>query len=41
MASAYGTILRRLVTNGWAPPRERIHTDRLRLAGALLRYGLI
>jgi phytoene synthase len=41
MASAYGTILRRLIATGWTAPRERIHTDRLRLAGAFLRYGLI
>jgi presqualene diphosphate synthase len=41
MAAAYGTILRDLQARGWSPPRRRVSTNRLRLAGAVLRYGLV
>ena len=41
MAVAYRAILERLVDRGWSPPRRRVSTDKLRLAGAVLRYGLI
>jgi presqualene diphosphate synthase len=40
MAAAYGTILKGLQSRGWSPPRNRVSTDKLRLAGAVLRYGL-
>jgi phytoene synthase len=40
MAAAYGTILKGLQSRGWSPPRDRVSTDKLRLAGAVLRYGL-
>jgi phytoene synthase len=40
MAAAYRTILKGLRSRGWSPPRERVSTDKLRLVGAVLRYGL-
>ena len=39
MEAAYRSILDRLVRRGFAPPRKRVRTDRLRLLGALLRHG--
>jgi phytoene synthase len=41
MAAAYGTILKGLQRRGWSAPRPRVSTDKLRLIGAVLRYGLI
>lgn len=41
MASAYGSILDQLVATGWAPPRHRVGTDRLKLIVSLFRYGLL
>lgn len=41
MASAYKTILERLQARGWAAPRRRVSTDKLRLLAAVLRYGLV
>ena len=41
MAAAYGGVLDRMTARGWAPPRRRVGVDRLRLLGAVLRYGLI
>ena len=41
MAAAYGSILDRMLKEGFAPPRHRIKTSRLRLLGALLRYGIL
>src|SRR6185437_4469566 len=40
MAAAYGSILDRMVKEGFAPPRQRAKASRLRLIGALLRYGV-
>jgi phytoene synthase len=40
MAAAYGSILDRMVRQGFAPPRQRAKASRLRLIGALLRYGI-
>jgi phytoene synthase len=40
MAAAYASILDRMVAQGFAPPRSRVKASRLRLLGALLRYGL-
>lgn len=40
MAVAYGDVLTRLEQRGFAPPRERIGVNKLRLIGALLRWGL-
>lgn len=40
MAAAYESILDRLMARGFAPPRRRVGADRLRVLGALLRYGL-
>jgi phytoene synthase len=41
MAVAYGSILERMVKEGFAPPRRRAKTSRFRLVGALLRYGVL
>jgi presqualene diphosphate synthase len=41
MASAYGDVLARLERRGFAPPRERIGVNKLRLIGALLRWGFV
>ena len=41
MAVAYGSILDRMVKEGFAPPRRRARANRLRLLGALLRYGIL
>ena len=40
MASAYKGVLDRLQARGWAPPRRRVSTDKLRLLAAVLRHGL-
>jgi phytoene synthase len=41
MAAAYGSVLDRMVADGFALPRRRARASRLRLLGALLRYGLL
>jgi presqualene diphosphate synthase len=41
MAAAYGSILDRMLKEGFAPPRRRAKASRLRLIGALLRYGIL
>ena len=41
MAAAYGSILDRMQKEGFAPPRRRVKASRLRLLGALLRYGIL
>ena len=41
MASAYSDVLERLDTRGFAPPRERVGVDKLRLIGAVLRWGIL
>ena len=41
MAVAYGSILDRMLKEGFAPPRRRAKASRLRLLGALLRYGIL
>jgi presqualene diphosphate synthase len=41
MAVAYRSILDRMVKEGFAPPRRRARASRLRLLGALLRYGIL
>jgi squalene synthase HpnD len=40
MGAAYRSILDRLLARGWAPPRSRVRTSKLRLVPALLRYGI-
>ena len=40
MAAAYGSILDRMLADGFAPPRRRAKASRLRLIGALLLYGV-
>ena len=39
MGSAYRSVLDRLAIRGFAAPRERVRTGKLRLLGALVRYG--
>ena len=39
MAAAYRSVLDRLEKRGWAAPRPRVRTDKLRLLGAVIRYG--
>jgi presqualene diphosphate synthase len=41
MAAAYASILDNLVARGFAPPRPRAKSSRLRILGALLRYGVV
>jgi squalene synthase HpnD len=41
MAAAYGSILDRMIADGFAPPRRRAKASRLRLLGAALRYGIL
>ena len=41
MATAYSSILDRMLKEGFAPPRRRAKASRLRLLGALLRYGIL
>jgi presqualene diphosphate synthase len=41
MAAAYRSILDNMVARGFAPPRQRVRTSRLRVLGALLRYGIV
>ena len=40
MAAVYESILDRMAARGFAPPRQRIRADRLRVLGAMLLYGL-
>ena len=40
MEAAYRRILAGLRQRGWAPPRARVKVNKLRLVGALLRYGI-
>jgi phytoene synthase len=41
MESAYSSLLGKMVARGFAPPRQRIRVSRLRMLGALLRYGIL
>jgi hypothetical protein len=41
MAAAYGDMLKRMLVRGFAPPRHRVRVSKLRLAGAVLTYGVI
>ena len=41
MAAAYRSILKGLRKRGWSPPRRHVCPNKLRLVGALLRYGLL
>lgn len=41
MAAAYGSILDKLIARGWQAPRRRVSAGRLRLLGAVLRYGIV
>ena len=41
MAAVYGSILDRMLADGFAPPRRRAKPSRLRILGAFLRYGLL
>jgi phytoene synthase len=41
MAAAYESVLDNVVARGFAPPRQRTKAGRLRVLGALLRYGIV
>jgi presqualene diphosphate synthase len=41
MAAAYGSILHRMIAEGFAPPRKRAKASRPRVLAALLRYGVL
>jgi phytoene synthase len=41
MAAAYGDMLRRMLRQGFQPPRRRVRISKLRLAGAVLTYGVL
>ena len=41
MEAAYRRILADLTARGFASPRERVRINKLRLVGALLRYGIV
>ena len=41
MAAAYGSILERMVAEGFAPPRRRVEASRPRVLAAVLRYGVL
>jgi presqualene diphosphate synthase len=41
MEAAYRQILTRLRARGWEPPREPVRISKVRLAPALLRYGIV
>jgi squalene synthase HpnD len=41
MASVYQTLLDKLVTRGWTPPRAEVHASKLQLLWAVLRHGII
>jgi presqualene diphosphate synthase len=40
MEAAYRQILADLLARGFAPPRERVRTNKLRVLGAVLRHGI-
>jgi phytoene synthase len=40
MAAVYRPILERMAERGFAPPRTRVRTSKLRLVGAVLRHGV-
>ena len=41
MAAVYGSILDRMLADGFAPPRRRVKAGRLRILSAFLRYGIL
>lgn len=41
MAAAYADVLARLEKRGFAPPRIRVGVDKVKLIGAVLRWGII
>jgi squalene synthase HpnD len=41
MAAAYGSILDRMIADGFAPPRRRAKASRRRILRAFLRYGVL
>lgn len=41
MGAAYHNVLKRLLAQGWAPPRTRVGVSKLTLIGAFLRYGVV
>lgn len=41
MKAAYSDILNRLIARGWVAPRAPVQVNKLRLLGAVLRYGIV
>jgi squalene synthase HpnD len=41
MSAAYRSVLDTLIARGFAPPRQRARTSRLRVLIALMRYGIV
>ena len=41
MAAVYGSILDRMIAEGFAPPRRRVGASRPRVLAAFLRYGVL
>ncbi len=41
MAAAYGSILERMIAEGFAPPRRRVGASGPRVLAAVLRYGVL
>jgi phytoene synthase len=41
MSAAYGALLARLRTRGWAAPRQRVRVAKAALVWLLLRRGLV
>jgi squalene synthase HpnD len=41
MSQVYRAMLEGMAARGWAPPRERVRTSRLRVLGTVLRYAIV
>ncbi len=41
MVAAYGSILERMIAEGFGPPRRRVEASRPRVLAAVLRYGVL
>jgi phytoene synthase len=41
MAEAYKVLQRKLIAQGWAPPRSKVSIGKLRLLWIVGRYGLL
>ena len=41
MDVAYSRLLKRMIAQGWQPPRRRVRTSKLRLLWSILRFSLL